>query len=391
MALLGKRDRVQVATLTDQGMRRTMNEDRVAEVLLGDRPVWGRGVIVADGMGGASGGERASRVVVERLSERLRDWQVQPDRLGDRFASAAQTHLTELLDGVHQRVRDEAAGDVALEGMGSTLTMLVVAGNHWILAHVGDSRAYLLRAGAIIQLTTDQVAVGGGLLHFMGCDHDPEIEVRVGPVQPDDLFVVCTDGLTKHLDEPALLRASAGERRPPVLCERLVHAANARGGRDNIGVGVLVVAPQADGRAATGGQRRVPMLLGVSAGLLLLTTFVSYRAYQQSGEERMRRRPGDALAMAPDTTPLPATPVESLPAETVPVAAAPVDSTTENPMVIPPPPMSPHDCLTWKALADSIQRSSAQASPEVRAQMAELIQRVDSNECAPPRPRRGRP
>ena len=105
----------------------------------------------------------------------------------------------------------------------------------------------------------------------------------------------------------------------------------------------------------------------------------------------MRRRPGDALAMAPDTTPLPATPVESLPAETVPVAAAPVDSTTENPMVIPPPPMSPHDCLTWKALADSIQRSSAQASPEVRAQMAELIQRVDSNECAPPRPRRGRP
>ncbi len=85
MPLLHTQQPLRVSVVSDQGMQRTMNEDRVAVLRLGDTPPWGEGAVVADGMGGAAGGERASRLVVDLLIQRLRDWQVQPARLGDRL------------------------------------------------------------------------------------------------------------------------------------------------------------------------------------------------------------------------------------------------------------------------------------------------------------------
>ncbi len=265
---------LRLAILTDQGMRRTMNEDRVAEITFGDSPAWGRGVLVADGMGGTAGGERASRIVAEDFAKRLKDWQVQPERLGDRLEGALTRHLMELTDGVHRRIRAEAATDPGLEGMGSTLTMLVIIGGQWCCVHVGDSCAYILRGRRLSRLTTDHAAEGSGaLLQHMGGEREVDPQVIVGQLAPGDVFLVCTDGLTKHLEDGDIAHILGAARSPAEAAERLVTEANRRGGKDNISVGIIMpppIAPIATGRRGAGLERRRKVLIP----LLLLSVVV---------------------------------------------------------------------------------------------------------------------
>lgn len=293
MALFRSARGLRVSVVSDQGMRRTMNEDRVAALRLGDAPAWGEGAVVADGMGGAAGGERASRLVVDLLRERLSDWQVQPTRLGDRFLPVTVQRLTELLDAIHLRVRQEAAADPGLEGMGSTLTMLLVAGGCWITTHVGDSRVYLVRQGTITQLTADQVAGGdASLLQVIGGGRDLDPEFRHGHVEPGDLFILCTDGLTKHLRDPDILAIARRADSPDRRAQRLVDEANRRGGRDNIGVALIEV-PLLDSHTESRSRRPLVAPLLALTAVLASAAYLSYLAYQRSGQPA-----GNAVAVA---------------------------------------------------------------------------------------------
>jgi protein phosphatase len=207
---------------------------------------------VADGLGGHQGGEVASAAAVEPLA-RL-------DGRSFKDAGEAAEALAAAIREANQAILDRAAGDPALYGMGTTVTAAAVAGDGQLqLAHVGDSRAYRLREGALDQLTTDHTVVGelvrrGRLTPEQAAIH-PErsiltravgLDPRVPVDTPDplelhdgDQVLLCSDGLTEavHDDQIAELLSAAGDG--DAACRSLIDAANAAGGPDNITVVLL--------------------------------------------------------------------------------------------------------------------------------------------------------
>ena len=223
---------------TDVGRRRRNNEDH----LFADPR---RGVFaVADGMGGHAAGEVASEMAVAAVAAAAAD----PDSLVQAVRAANTAILTR---GTQERDKD---------GMGTTLTALALSVHErrFRIAHVGDSRAYLLRGGALEQLTVDHTWVqqrvdcgdltpeqarthplSSVLTRSLGIDDAVEVDVVTGELRENDLFLLCSDGLTGMLADDEL-RAQLREERP--LAETagaLVRAANDAGGTDNITV-VLV-------------------------------------------------------------------------------------------------------------------------------------------------------
>ena len=231
---------------TDVGRARTGNEDSY---------FCGQTVFaVADGLGGHQGGEVASAAAVEPLA-----------RLdGGEFADPrdAAEALANAIREANEAILDRAAGDPALYGMGTTVTAAAVAGDGQLqLAHVGDSRAYLLREGGLAQLTTDHTVVGelvrrGRLTPEQAAIHpersiltravglDPRVPVDLPDpleLQSEDQVLLCSDGLTEAVDDGQIadLLAAAGDG--DAACRSLIAAANAAGGPDNITVVLLRV------------------------------------------------------------------------------------------------------------------------------------------------------
>jgi len=221
---------------TDTGRQRRANED----AYFARTPLFA----VADGMGGARAGEVASRMVVERLERGLAD---DGGRAEERLAAvAAQAN-----DEIHRL----ASSDDERAGMGTTLTAAYAGDGEVSFAHVGDSRGYRLRQGELSQLTKDHSLVRelvdrGKLTELEAKDHPqrsvitralgPEAAVNVDSftvtAQPDDVFLLCSDGLTSMVEQHVM-----GDilREPTSLAEAgqgLIDAANDRGGRDNITV-----------------------------------------------------------------------------------------------------------------------------------------------------------
>ncbi len=165
----------------------------------------------------------------------------------------------------NRAVRDEAALDPTQAGMGTTLTAALLAGEQLVIAHVGDSRAYLLRPGeSLQQLTSDQTVVAemvrqGRLSRDQAASHpyrsvlttaiglEQELEVQLPPplqLQPGDQLLLCSDGLTEPVGEDAIAELMMSSPDGDATCAALIDAANAAGGPDNITV-VLI-------RTATG-------------------------------------------------------------------------------------------------------------------------------------------
>lgn len=251
-----------IAGATDVGRVRTRNED--ALILL---PTLGA-AIVADGMGGVPGGDVASRVaagtVEAALQERLpgipRDGAT-PDVLGAVLESA--------LTSAHLAVREAAGQDPDLADMGTTLTALIVPTGVgvWALGHVGDSRAYRMRDGALVQLTRDQtwiqdlvdegrISAEQALFHpyrhvlsqCIGSPDAPEPQISTGIVCPGDLYLLCSDGLAGMLDDSDLAMLLERHVTPDADAEvlsgaaaRLVDAANEHGGEDNITLALVMI------------------------------------------------------------------------------------------------------------------------------------------------------
>jgi PPM family protein phosphatase len=198
--------------------------------------------VVADGMGGAQAGEVASEMAVASFDGGLPDG---PPAEG----------LVYVIEGANRRIHDRSRADAQRAGMGTTVTAAYVGEHEVTVAHVGDSRAYLLRDGDLIRLTRDHSLVGelvargklteeqaeshpqrSVITRALGPEPDVEVDVQVYRARADDVFLLCSDGLTSMVPEgrvkPILEQADSLEQ----AGRKLIAAANEAGGRDNITV-----------------------------------------------------------------------------------------------------------------------------------------------------------
>lgn len=223
------------------GRVRSRNED--AYLVRLDPQAQGGLFAVADGLGGHAGGDVASALAIETLEHR---WQ----------EGVKESPLDWLEQGVreaHHRIRQRAQEEPSLADMGTTLTLLLIQNHQGYLAHVGDSRAYRLRAGQLERLTRDHTLVAtyvaAGLLSPEAAQRHPyrsilEQALGVAPglevdrmsldLLPGDRFLLCSDGLTDMLPDPTIAHLLQSASIPEAACRALIEAANEAGGADNI-------------------------------------------------------------------------------------------------------------------------------------------------------------
>ena len=216
----------------------------------------GYGMLVADGMGGLAAGEVASRLALSKLVELVvetSDWTLSLRRQKD--VTKILDRMTERFFQIDEIVKREAAADVALQGMGTTLTVAAVVANDLIIGHVGDSRAYLLRGDEFKQLTTDhtlaQALIDAGVANAddpasrsmrhvltaaVGSLGQGEPQVQRFKISDGDQLLLCTDGLTETVDNATIANVLRGAKSSQSACEELVDLALAGGGTDNVTV-----------------------------------------------------------------------------------------------------------------------------------------------------------
>ena len=250
--------RLRHSAVSEVGLKRRRNEDAFGiydSAAAGESPgTEGVLFVVADGIGGHACGDLASRMACDGL-------RVFFDEAGkaDSPRACAQ-RLAQVIRGVDAQVRERAAGDPACADMGSTLSALLVADGFGVLAHVGDSRIYRMRAGRLMRLSTDhtfvQEMIAEGELSPEAVENHPfrnvltravgtpepleEIETEVFVVKPGDRFLLATDGLNDMVADAEIGRILGDTGVGPEPTARiLVDAALENGGRDNITVIVV--------------------------------------------------------------------------------------------------------------------------------------------------------
>ena len=262
---------VDLGAATHAGLVRPNNEDsylvsraeRSLETLLTSLPAGNipakaaeqsYGLAVADGMGGQAAGEVASRIALRAVVEHViatADWIMRDTA---EYQERIEERMSERFDAANQAVQEQARQHPRWDGMGTTLTLAVSCGAQLFLGHVGDSRAYLLRGGQLQVLTRDhsyaQVLADSGLItqeqvathrlrnvllrHLVRSA--PATDVRHLRLESGDQLLLCSDGLSDGVTDDALaeiLNAAPGAQ---AACDRLIEAALAAGGRDNITV-----------------------------------------------------------------------------------------------------------------------------------------------------------
>jgi len=211
--------------------------------------------VVADGMGGHSGGEIASRKAVEALRAALLE-EITVSTDSESGNGSNDTTLVRAIEAANGHVFKMASEDRKLQGMGTTLVALRVLNSTASIGSVGDSRVYLWRGQRLRQVTRDHSLVNEyvrlgtlsaeeasthPLKHIIsraiGVHPSVEVDHFVIPLQADDVFVLCSDGLTNMLDDNDIRDTlTAVGNKPPALCTELITRANAKGGLDNITV-----------------------------------------------------------------------------------------------------------------------------------------------------------
>jgi len=232
---------VRASSLTDVGRVRERNED----ACFAGRHVFA----VADGLGGHQAGEVASDLALASVRA-----------LDQTDARPAAKGIADAVRKGNRAVHDRAESDESLQGMGTTMTAVVISGDTAFIAHVGDSRCYLIRGGAISQLSRDHTLVArmvsegrltpeqaeahpqrSVLTRALGADRDVDVDELRITVMDGDRLLLCSDGLTGMLSDDEIRDFVTGGSDLDEICRRLIDAANERGGLDNITVVVIDV------------------------------------------------------------------------------------------------------------------------------------------------------
>lgn len=233
--------KINVGARTDVGRVRRANEDSY----LAREPFF----VVADGMGGHLAGDIASSTAVSTIEGHLTD--AAPDR-PESFAA--------LVQGANRAIWERAQGDSGLRGMGTTCTLLFLDAATAHIAHVGDSRAYRLRAGSLEQLTEDHTLVArmvregklapeeaehhpqrSIITRALGVDSDVAVDLVAVELHSGDRLLLCSDGLSSMIQESAITDVLGGEQDSQAAADALVDLANEAGGEDNVTVLIIDV------------------------------------------------------------------------------------------------------------------------------------------------------
>ena len=242
------------AARTDVGMIRSGNEDNYAVNATGEHGLF----IVADGMGGHAAGEVASEMAVQTVERELHG-------VRDLDDDKTTQKLTEAVKKANRNIHDRTITEVDKQGMGTTVSVLLLSVTKYMIGQVGDSRVYLLRDGALQQLTKDhsyvQEQVDAGYLtpeqaryhpysnvitRCVGAGETVEPDTYGGEVKAGDLFLVASDGLTGMVDDRRLQMLLMSRAEPERKVHTLIAEANGRGGLDNITAIVVYIAPDDD-------------------------------------------------------------------------------------------------------------------------------------------------
>jgi PPM family protein phosphatase len=251
---------IAVGASTDVGMVRQGNEDNFfAEA---DE---GRGVfVVADGMGGHAAGEVASEMAVQIIARHLLPMtSVKQDGAPELVGKAMQ--------GANRAIYDRMLAETDKQGMGTTASVMFLSDHGYLIGQIGDSRVYLLRDGALIQITKDhsyvQEQVDAGLLtpeqaryhpysnvitRCIGASDEVEADIYTGQARAGDVFLLCSDGLTGMVDDRRLQQLLLARSGPGRIVDSLIAEANGRGGLDNITAVVIQIIALDDGSQPNG-------------------------------------------------------------------------------------------------------------------------------------------
>jgi len=244
------------AGLTDVGRKRTHNED---SFLVDDELQL---YVVADGMGGHAGGGTASRIAVETIDKELRKIREGKENPFDASTTLQDSPLPETIRGAVERaclnIFTAAQEDPRLAGMGTTVISLLVKDEYAFFAHVGDSRAYLIRGDLIQQISEDHSLVNeqikAGMItpeeakhsrykniitRSVGFEEEVQVDVMGLVSEAGDTFILCSDGLANMLEDRELLEVVQKTKSLEDIPKKLIEMANDRGGDDNITVIVV--------------------------------------------------------------------------------------------------------------------------------------------------------
>lgn len=236
--------------MTDIGKVRPINEDACYLPREGERFC-----AVADGMGGHNAGEVASALAVKVFADHMRT-----------VENITASDMKKAVERANREVFVQAGKSSATTGMGTTFTALGVENGTAHIAHVGDSRAYLLRRGAIMQITTDHTLVEEMVLkgiitvrearvhpkrniitRALGTSASVEVDLIQMEMRPGDVFFLCSDGLSNHVENREILKIAHSHEIWPEKLKHLVEIALEHGGQDNI-TGMFAVHEEAENR-----------------------------------------------------------------------------------------------------------------------------------------------
>ncbi len=258
--------------VTDVGMRRANNQDSMAVMIAGDVDSWqrrGHVFVVADGMGAHAAGELASKMAADGIPHNYH-------KQGDEAAPAA---IFNSIREINQQIHRRGQANAEFHGMGTTASVLIILPQGALVAHVGDSRVYRVRAAKLEQLTFDhslvwEMAASGQIpkdapanlvpkniiTRSLGPHHDVKVDIEGPyPLEVGDTFLMCSDGLTGQVKDEEI-GAIVTAMPPAEAAQVLIDLANLRGGPDNTTILIIRVT----GAAITGQQGPPPAPLAIA-------------------------------------------------------------------------------------------------------------------------------
>ena len=389
---------------SETGYVRSSNEDRMGWT----RTPYGDVFVVSDGMGGHLGGALAAEITVRTLQQQLALIPPASNRFGDHVR---QAFLAANRDVFTKR----EANDPLTREMGATGVALVTDGVRFIVAHVGDNRAYLWRGRQLRQLTRDHTRVQGmvesGLLSAEQALTHPDASVldrAIGhlatvdvdvtdwiELEPSDMLLLCSDGLCGYVNdaEIAAILRTGGD--PQACTDRLIEAALGKGGHDNVTVQLVRFTPssmRALGRALARPGFVAPAciaLTAIAAYALTMNQMDSYRKQVAELRAALRTAAAGPIASAASAS-APASaasmPAAPNPAASAPLVALPASSATSGPRSLSPPLPGAASAVIGPASA-----ARSQASPRTNAAATKAKPALRSGHVNPPPPHRPPP